>query len=226
MIARRGMVRRPEDLFHLLRAAAKANVTGVLHFLPSGRLYLVEGEIYAAQRRGDPELVDLLVEAGALTPEEAARLRRQSELMLSQVTRVARAEVGLDRPACHAAIRRLVEDVVLELAQLGEMTFQLDPYGVHPLNVVASWPVADVLAPVRLALARLPRAPSREAATAAPPQPAGVRAAGPPPAPPPPVPAGAVARAATSAGVAEPVDDEETPRKAALRRLIGAIRRL
>lgn len=139
------------ELSALLDEAAGDGATGALVFGDRTKLFLVDGELYCAELPGAPGLVDLLVEVGALTEGDAGLLRLQSERMVAQGTSAARSEVGLDRPECHAALRRLVEAAVEHLAGQGPVDFVLDPYEVHDLNVVSSWPVSVVLAAVRLA---------------------------------------------------------------------------
>ncbi len=152
MIPRRGEVRGADDLAGLLADVAADALTGALFFPGHATLFLVEGEVYCAEVPGAAPLEDLLVWAGALTASEGRVLRLRRERM-DQVTGMARASIGLDRPDSQAALRRLVEAAIGSLYRLDRAVFVLDPYAVHYLNVVASWPVDVLMAAVRMGAA-------------------------------------------------------------------------
>ena len=151
MMPRHGAPEGPTATEAVLREAALSHFSGSLLFADIGRLYIAEGEPYCAETAAAPDVLALLAATGVLRLSEARLLhfRLQSNLGVCADVRLAG---GLERPATHAAIRRLVEDALVQVLELEAVTFHVDHYDVHPLNVVASWPIDDLLAAAKVSL--------------------------------------------------------------------------
>lgn len=232
----RGLARGLGAIIELFEQVAGQRVTGSVSADGIATFYFYDGDLYCAERAGGPALLDTLVGAGALDAGEAEDLGRRRQPWAGP--RALRRVDVLDAPVPRAAVRRYVEDSLVLALRAGAFTYRLDPYDVHHFNVVDCGTTASLLAAARTGLAcsptasraplptRVPLAPRAQPAT--PPRPRPERPAAPAARPAraladePPSRAAAGAPAPASAGEVGP----GAARRQALRRLIGALRRM
>jgi hypothetical protein len=124
----------------LLTDAARERINGVLELtgaLP-GRIFLVEGDIYYAERPEDPPLEQRLVANGVLTQEQVDThgVPGADGLYLA---RALDTDLTIDEDAIDAYLLDATAATLSVYLEWDEGEFELDPYGTHPAGVLSSW---------------------------------------------------------------------------------------
>jgi hypothetical protein len=124
----------------LLTDAARERINGVLELtgaLP-GRIFLVEGDIYYAERPEDPPLESRLVANGVLTQEQVDThgVPGADGLYLA---RALDTDLTIDEDAIDAYLLDATAATLSVYLEWDEGEFELDPYGTHPAGVLSSW---------------------------------------------------------------------------------------
>ena len=124
----------------LLTDAARERINGVLELtgaLP-GRIFLVEGDIYYAERPEDAPLEQRLVANGVLTQEQVDThgVPGADGLYLA---RALDTDLTIDEDAIDAYLLDATAATLSVYLEWDEGEFELDPYGTHPAGVLSSW---------------------------------------------------------------------------------------
>ena len=129
----------------LLDAAARERISGVieLHAATEGRVFLIEGEIYFAELSTSARLGDRLMEVGLLTSEQVARHTEAGDeepyLALALDT-----DPSIDDQAVGAWLFDVTAAALARFVGASEGEYELDPYGTHPVGILASWTPDEV----------------------------------------------------------------------------------
>jgi hypothetical protein len=124
----------------LLSDASRERINGVLELtgdLP-GRIYLVEGDIYYAERPEDPPLDERLVANGVLTQEQVDTHGVPGAEGL-YLARALDTDLTIDEDAIDAYLLDATAATLSVYLEWDEGEFELDPYGTHPAGVLSSW---------------------------------------------------------------------------------------
>jgi len=124
----------------LLTDAARERINGVLELtgaLP-GRIFLVEGDIYYAERPEDLPLEQRLVANGVLTQDQVDThgVAGADGLYLA---RALDTDLTIDEDAIDAYLLDATAATLSVYLEWDEGEFELDPYGTHPAGVLSSW---------------------------------------------------------------------------------------
>ena len=124
----------------LLSDASRERINGVLELtgdLP-GRIYLVEGDIYYAERPEDAPLDERLVANGVLTQEQVDTHGVPGAEGL-YLARALDTDLTIDEDAIDAYLLDATAATLSIYLEWDEGEFELDPYGTHPAGVLSSW---------------------------------------------------------------------------------------
>jgi hypothetical protein len=124
----------------LLTDAARERINGVLELtgtLP-GRIFLVEGDIYYAERPEDAPLEQRLVANGVLTQEQVDTHGVPGAEGL-YLARALDTDLTIDEDAIDAYLLDATAATLSVYLEWDEGEFELDPYGTHPAGVLSSW---------------------------------------------------------------------------------------
>ncbi|MBS1847909.1 MAG: hypothetical protein JST73_06480 [Actinobacteria bacterium] len=143
MMRRGPLADTPIDV--LLAAAASERASGVieLHGDVEALVYLVEGDVYLADLVGRPPLEAQLLEAGLLTPEQIERHTEPGDdgpyLALALDT-----DETIDEHSIGTWLFGLTTATLARFVGVTSGEYEVDPYGLHPSGILASWPPRDI----------------------------------------------------------------------------------
>ncbi|MGD9998157.1 MAG: hypothetical protein AB7U39_14640 [Ilumatobacteraceae bacterium] len=126
----------PRPVWAILDAAGLRRFTGELtmHCHPAVRAYFNDGEVYFAEREGDPPIGERLLEYGVVTPEQLAA----GSVQLGAVTHLGRLfdrVPDLDRDPVEVVLELVTGEVLGEIADHTADGVTIASYRHHPSGV-------------------------------------------------------------------------------------------
>ncbi len=130
----------------LIRDAGSERINGVLEIRSTieGRIFLVEGDVYFADRPGDPPLEQRLVANEVFTQAQVDQHGQPGPDGV-YLARALDTDASIDEVLLDEYLLDLTALTVSDFLGLTEGEYELDPYGTHPAGVLSSWSGSTVL---------------------------------------------------------------------------------
>lgn len=129
----------------VLTEAASERTTAIieLHREEEGLVYFVDGEIYLADRPDAVRLQDRLVAAGLLTAEQMERHTEPGDTD-AYLALALDTDATIDERAVGDWLYELTARTLADFETMTTGEYEVDPYGSHPIGILASWPVDEL----------------------------------------------------------------------------------